>query len=174
MRIRATSVVLNEDNILMIHRFNHGEEYYVLPGGGVEEGENIETAVTRELQEETGLQAKHWKQIGTFQSFNGISDEISHTFLATSLSSTALHAQKEKGIVEVKKMPIKKVMQLIKAGKITDGQTIAAITQAALYLKIICKTKEAHSKSRPYKAKEKKMKNKFPTLLKNSKKNNKK
>jgi ADP-ribose pyrophosphatase YjhB (NUDIX family) len=71
MRIRATSVVLNEDNILMIHRFNHGEEYYVLPGGGVEEGENIETAVTRELQEETSIEAKLKEKILEFTDTRG-------------------------------------------------------------------------------------------------------
>lgn len=71
MRTRATSVVLNENKILMIHRFNHGEEYYVLPGGGVEKGENTETAVIRELQEETSIEAKLKEKILEFTDTRG-------------------------------------------------------------------------------------------------------
>ncbi len=57
MRTRATAVIIREGKLLMMHRFNNGEEYWVLPGGGVEEGEDINQAVLRELQEETSIEA---------------------------------------------------------------------------------------------------------------------
>lgn len=56
-RTRATAVVIKEGKILIIHRYNNGDEYWVLPGGGVEEGEDVESAVLRELSEETSVQA---------------------------------------------------------------------------------------------------------------------
>lgn len=40
-----------------MHRFAKGKEYYVLPGGGVESGENVREAVVREVREETSLGA---------------------------------------------------------------------------------------------------------------------
>lgn len=47
----------------MIHRINLDiktgtQEYYVIPGGGVENNEKIEDAVIREMKEETNLDVK--------------------------------------------------------------------------------------------------------------------
>ncbi|MBU2566497.1 NUDIX domain-containing protein [Patescibacteria group bacterium] len=39
-----------------MHRYNCGKEYYVLPGGGVEDSETPEQAAIREAKEETGLE----------------------------------------------------------------------------------------------------------------------
>lgn len=107
-----------------------------IPGGGTD-GQKPLLAAKRELQEEAGIIAKKWKLVGKYQSFNGMSDELSYTYIATDLSFTKETEQKEEGIAEVIKVPIKKVLRMIKDGKITDGQTIASITQAALYLNII-------------------------------------
>ena len=57
-RIRATGILINENRLLMIHRFRDGEKYYVLPGGGVEDGETSREAVLREIKEETTIKAK--------------------------------------------------------------------------------------------------------------------
>lgn len=54
-RTRATALIIQDGNILLIHRINNGEEYWVFPGGGIEEGETPEEAVVREVKEETGL-----------------------------------------------------------------------------------------------------------------------
>ena len=56
-RTRATAVVIKGDQTLLIHRRNE-DEYYVFPGGGVEEGETPEQAVLRELKEETSIEVK--------------------------------------------------------------------------------------------------------------------
>ena len=44
--------------VLLMHRINNEKEYYVFPGGGVENGETVEQAVLREVQEETSLEVK--------------------------------------------------------------------------------------------------------------------
>jgi ADP-ribose pyrophosphatase YjhB (NUDIX family) len=64
---RATALVCNKYNqILMIHRLRDGNEYYVLPGGHVEDGESVEDAVMRELKEETSIESKLNKKICSF------------------------------------------------------------------------------------------------------------
>ena len=52
---RARALVCKDKKILVIHRYRDGCEYYVLPGGHVEEGETKETTVIRELKEETSV-----------------------------------------------------------------------------------------------------------------------
>ncbi len=54
-RNRSAGIVIRDGKLLVIHRFNKGDEYYVFPGGGVEEGETPEQATVREIAEETTL-----------------------------------------------------------------------------------------------------------------------
>ena len=54
-RIRAVAILIRGDKILLIHRTKNGKEFWVFPGGGVEDDEKIEDAVVREVEEEGGI-----------------------------------------------------------------------------------------------------------------------
>lgn len=54
-RNRSAGIVIKDDKVLLMHRFNKGDEYWVFPGGGVEEGETPEEATVREVDEETSI-----------------------------------------------------------------------------------------------------------------------
>lgn len=56
--IRASAIIIKKDKILLIHRKKEDKEYWVFPGGGVEEGENPKETVKREVEEETSLKVK--------------------------------------------------------------------------------------------------------------------
>ena len=60
---RVTGVVIREGKLLLIHRLRDGNEYWVFPGGGVEEGEDFETALQREMMEETGLNLVSYQRL---------------------------------------------------------------------------------------------------------------
>lgn len=55
MKTRVRAVILQEHSVLLIHRIKGGQEYWVFPGGGVEQGETQETALQREALEELGV-----------------------------------------------------------------------------------------------------------------------
>ena len=52
--MRAGVILFNPQTkqILLIHRWKNGEEYFVIPGGGAESGETAVQAAQREIQEE--------------------------------------------------------------------------------------------------------------------------
>jgi 8-oxo-dGTP diphosphatase len=54
-RIRVSAVLRWHDGILLCRHEKPGKEYWLLPGGGVNSGESLITALRRELYEEVGI-----------------------------------------------------------------------------------------------------------------------
>ena len=55
MRIRAGVIILADEKIALIERVKADRTYYVVPGGGVHEGEYTHQAACREAKEELGV-----------------------------------------------------------------------------------------------------------------------
>lgn len=67
MNARASAIVLKDNQILLMRRFVKGRgEYWVFPGGGVEEGETVEQAMKREVLEELSLIVTECKPLFDF------------------------------------------------------------------------------------------------------------
>lgn len=50
------AIVLDEENrMLMVKQHHDGKDIWMVPGGGIEEGEGAREAAVREVKEETGL-----------------------------------------------------------------------------------------------------------------------
>jgi 8-oxo-dGTP pyrophosphatase MutT (NUDIX family) len=58
LRHRSAGIIMRNGKALLMHRFKDGCEYYVFPGGGIEEGETPEETVIRELLEETQVEMR--------------------------------------------------------------------------------------------------------------------
>ena len=65
---------------------------------------------------------------------NGIVEGKNHIFLAQGLRQTIDNDQKEEGITKTLLVPIDEALLMVKAGKITDSESIAALAMAALEL----------------------------------------
>jgi len=53
---RVSAIIIETKKILLIHRIKPSKNYFVLPGGSVEENEDNAGALIREVKEETNLE----------------------------------------------------------------------------------------------------------------------
>jgi len=108
------------------HRYPHG---YVLeiPAGTLEKGENPLKCAFRELEEETGYRAKKMTPLITYYPSIGYNTEIIHCFLASNLRKNSDLSLDDDEILSVIKVDLKKLIRMIKTGKIQDSKTICAV-----------------------------------------------
>ena len=55
-RIRVSAILRWRGRVLLCRHEKPGKEYWLLPGGGVNAGESLATALHRELEEEVGIE----------------------------------------------------------------------------------------------------------------------
>jgi len=58
IRTSARAVIVDDGRVAAIQRTRDGEEYYTLPGGGLDDAETPEEAARREAREELGLEVE--------------------------------------------------------------------------------------------------------------------
>lgn len=70
----VVAVVANEGRLLVIRRSRHvvAPAAYCFPGGGIEPGENVETALRREMQEELGVACQPRKRLWENRTQRGV------------------------------------------------------------------------------------------------------
>ena len=67
MRVRAGIVLIQDNKVALIERHRAGMDYFVFPGGGVDEGETPEQAAIREAMEELGIEVSIKRKIAEIQ-----------------------------------------------------------------------------------------------------------
>ncbi|NOQ38179.1 NUDIX domain-containing protein [archaeon] len=82
LRKASRAIVINNSKIALLFVSKHN--YHKLPGGGVESGEDLETALHREILEETGCNIKIKQDIGMIIEYRDDKDmrQESYCYLA--------------------------------------------------------------------------------------------
>jgi 8-oxo-dGTP diphosphatase len=118
-RVSTRGVIIEEDSIYLMFRRRINEsgearEYYVVPGGGLEEGETLEENVIREIEEEFSVEVKVLGFLGTDEG----EETIAHFYACEIVSGTPqlggpeLEKHCESNYYEIKKVNIKDLEEI--------------------------------------------------------------
>ena len=118
------------------HRFPHG---YILeiPAGTLEKGEKPIDCAYREIIEETGYKAKKMTKLVSYFPSVGYNKEEIHIFVASGTKKEFDLKLDNDEFITVVKMDIKRLIGMIKAGKIIDSKTICAVMIYAAKKKLL-------------------------------------
>lgn len=124
-----------DGNIWFVRQYRHtvGIELLELPAGTLEPGEPPEVCADRETREEIGMGAKKLQKIGAFYMAPGYSTELMHVYLAMDLFDAPL-ARDSDEFLDIERIPLEQIPDMIQSGKITDGKTLAVFQLAKPYL----------------------------------------
>ena len=134
----AAMLAFDEKNKIILvkqHRYLRG---YVLeiPAGTLEKREKPIKCAFRELEEETGYRAKKMTPLITYYPSIGYNTEAIHCFVASGLKKSSDLKLDDDEILSVVKMDLKKLLRMIKTGKIQDSKTICAVLTYAAKKKL--------------------------------------
>ncbi len=120
-----------DENVIMVKQFRYpySEVLLEIPAGKLEPNEEPYDAVKRELEEESGVVADNVEFIGMMYTTVAILDEKIRMYLATGLTYKKAHPD-DGEFLEVEKIPLKELINMVMEGKIPDAKTQIAILKA--------------------------------------------
>ncbi len=112
-RNRAAALIIHNDAILLVRHKKQGKEaYYLLPGGGVKTNETVEEALKRELLEETGLCVKAIRPVFITESISTDKKRKIRQFVYICEWSGAIKPSTDKRVEKALFVPIKEFIKM--------------------------------------------------------------
>jgi ADP-ribose pyrophosphatase len=114
--------------VLLERQYRHaaGDYLWELPAGRIDPGEHALKAAKRELLEETGYTAAHWRRILKFYASPGFMAETMSVFLATGLRAGIAQPEADE-IIYKRMVPLPAAVRMVTSGTIRDGKTISSV-----------------------------------------------
>jgi ADP-ribose pyrophosphatase len=125
----AVIAAINDDNeICLLKQWRHalGEMIWELPAGCLEPGEPPMETAKRELEEEAGVKAQQWRDLGKISSSPGFSNEMLYLYEARELSKGTVKLDDAEQLT-AHWLPIDKVLAMARDGDIIDAKTLAVL-----------------------------------------------
>jgi ADP-ribose pyrophosphatase len=102
------------------------ETLWEIPAGTLEPNEAPEIAAVRELIEETGYQAAHWRKLGEFFPSPGVLSERTRLYVAEGLTPGPTHLEADEQL-EPHVIPWSQAISWTTDGTIRDAKTLVAL-----------------------------------------------
>ncbi len=133
----ATVAAVNDSGeVCLVKQLRHCAGGFIveLPAGKLEPRELPLPTARRELEEEAGLVARNWHDLGTMLSTPGFCDEVIYLYLATGLTQVPTRHEEDE-IIEVFWMNLDEACAQALSSKITDSKTVIGLLRAQAALK---------------------------------------
>jgi ADP-ribose pyrophosphatase len=114
--------------VLLARQYRHaaGQRLWELPAGRIDPGEAPLAAAKRELLEETGYTARHWKRALFFYSSPGFLDETMAIYLASGLVPGQAQPEEDE-LIRKRLFPLPAAVRMVMSGRIQDGKTMDGV-----------------------------------------------
>ncbi len=118
----------SEPRVLLERQYRHAAQDYLweLPAGRIDPGEKPLPAAKRELLEETGYTAVHWRRILYFYASPGFVAETMTVFLATGLRAGVAQPEDDE-VIHLRLVPLSTALGMVLSRKVRDAKTISSI-----------------------------------------------
>ena len=136
----AVVAIDENDNVLTVKQYRYAFQTVLeeIPAGKLERGEDPAAAAQRELSEETGLTADHWRKLTVLETTPGFCNERIHLYLATGLHAGKTHPDEDEFVCTLR-MPLSDAVQKVMDGTFRDGKTALALLMVQQLLSAPCK-----------------------------------
>ncbi len=117
-----------EPRVLLERQYRHAAEDYLweIPAGRIDAGEKALPAAKRELMEETGYTAAHWRRILHFFASPGFVAETMSVYMATGLRAGVAKPEPDE-LIRVRMVALSTAVTMVSNGTIRDAKTIASV-----------------------------------------------
>lgn len=125
----AVIAAINDNHeICLLKQWRHalGQFIWELPAGCLEPGEPPLKTAKRELEEEAGVKAEQWQDLGIISSSPGFSNEILYLFAARGISAGQVHLDDAEQL-EAHWLSLANVREMALSGEIIDAKTLAVL-----------------------------------------------
>ncbi|TKC04801.1 NUDIX hydrolase [Pedobacter polaris] len=133
----VNAVALTKENkIIMVRQYRFAADIISLeiPGGVIDDGEDSETAIIRELQEETGYSFDSCELVATLYPNPATSTNKTFTYLLKGGVKTHEQHLDEHEILNVEEYTIEEVKQMLKENKIEQALHVAGLYYGLMHL----------------------------------------